>query len=151
VSLLENWVKTPLADAAGWALFHSLSEGAMIAAALLVVLAIVWSPRVRYWAACLALLAMVGAFAVTLICLLPQSGRGFGAASARAFPAWRVIAEFDSNGPAQRTLATVVPWLTPLWLAGVWLFYLAACGGTPRNLVRALRKGEASNSYRFAC
>jgi hypothetical protein len=129
VSLLETWVKTPLAEAAGWALFHSLWEGALIAAALLAALAVIRSSRARYRAACLALLAMVGGFAVTLICVLPERGTGFQSARIPTFPVWRVVTEFDGTGAAQRGLDTVVPWLTPLWLAGVWLFYLGHAAG----------------------
>jgi hypothetical protein len=108
VSLLEKWVDTPLAEAAGWALFHSLWEGALIAAALLVVLAMVRSSGARYWAACLALLAMVGGFAVTFICVLPERSIGLSTARMAAFPVWRVITEFGSTGPAQRGFDTVV-------------------------------------------
>ena len=129
MSLLESWVKTPLAEAAGWTLFHSLWEGALIAAALVVVLAIVRSPRTRYGAACLALAAMVGAFAVTLICVLPESGRSSRIATAQPFPMWRVVTDLSGSGPAQRGLDMLVPWLTPLWLAGVWLFYLGHAAG----------------------
>lgn len=129
MTLLETWVDTPLAKAAGWALFHSLWEGALIAAALLVVLAVIRSSRARYGAACVALLAMVGSFAVTLICVLPGHGTGFQTARAAAFPVWKVVTAFESAGPAQIDLDTVLPWLTPLWLAGVWLFYLGHAAG----------------------
>jgi hypothetical protein len=129
VSLLENWVKTPLAEALGWALFHSLWEGALIAAALIVALRFIRSSGARYWAACLALIVIVGGFAVTLFCVLPESGRSFGAARAPMFPTWRVVAEFGGHGPGQTALANVIPWLAPLWLLGVSLFYLRNAAG----------------------
>jgi len=129
VSLVESWVKTPLAEAAGWTLFHSLWEGALIAAALVAELAITRSSQARYGAACLALAAMVGTFAVTLICVLPDGGRSLRAASVPVFPIWKVIPEFDASGPSYSALATVIPWLTPLWLAAVWLFYLGNAAG----------------------
>ena len=38
--LLEAWVATPLAGAVGWALLHSLWEGAIVSAALAAVFAV---------------------------------------------------------------------------------------------------------------
>ena len=48
MSVLENWVNTPLASAVGWALFHSLWQGALVTAALVVPLRFIRSSNVRY-------------------------------------------------------------------------------------------------------
>jgi len=70
--LLETWVETPLASAAGWALLQSLWEGAIISAALAAALMVVRSPRARYAAACVAMLVMLGAFGITLMRAMPE-------------------------------------------------------------------------------
>jgi hypothetical protein len=66
---LEQFVEAPLAGTLGWALLHSVWEGAIISAALAAVLLVFRSPRVRYAAACSATLAMAGGFALTLTLL----------------------------------------------------------------------------------
>lgn len=106
-----------------------LWEGALIAAALIVTLRFIRSSGARYWAACLALLVIVGGFAVTFFCVLPGSGPSFGTARAPMFPTWRVVAEFGGHGRGQTALANVIPWLAPLWLAGASLFYLRNAAG----------------------
>ena len=72
MKLLETWVGTPLAGAVGWTLLHSLWEGAILAVALAAVLMATRSPRVRYAAACVAMLVMLGAFGVTFIRMMPE-------------------------------------------------------------------------------
>src|ERR1700734_3281670 len=56
---LEIWLQTPLAAAIGWALFHSLWQGATVAVVLAVTLAMTRSARARYTAACLAMCAIL--------------------------------------------------------------------------------------------
>jgi GWxTD domain-containing protein len=121
---MNSLINTPMADAVGWALFHSLWEGALIAAMLAATLAAFRSPRVRYGAACLALVVTLGAFLVTLVHVMPHQVQGLRAASAKAFPAWRVAADWHFSGSPRTGLAAIIPWLTPLWLAGVWIFCL---------------------------
>jgi len=128
MNFLESWVNTPLANAVGWALFHSLWEGAFIAAALVVLLRFVRSSNIRYWIACLALTAIVSAFAATLIYFLPASGRSLAVTQAPVFPVWRVVAELGA-GSGEAPLALAIPWLAPLWLTGVGLFYLRHTAG----------------------
>ena len=48
MNFLEALVGHPGAEAFGWALVHSLWEGAIIAAALLAVLLVTANPRIRY-------------------------------------------------------------------------------------------------------
>jgi len=119
---LESWVATPLAAAAGWALLHSLWEGAVIASALAAALLVLRSPRSRYAAACAALLAMLGAFGLTL---LRETPAGDGAVEIQTAPAfhWNVSTA-PAAGAWPADLAALVPWLAPFWIAGLWIFYL---------------------------
>ncbi len=130
--LLDLWVKTPLAEALGWTLFQSLWEGVLIAAALGVVLAAVRSPRIRYASGCGALLLMLAAFAATLIHLLPSAHGGAGTRGALPLPAWRYPGPTnagDSRPAWDAIVSVVVPWLAPLWMAGVCFFYLRYSAG----------------------
>jgi TonB family protein len=126
---LEAWVGTPLAAAVGWTLLHSLWEGAVISAALAAALLVIRSPRARYAAACLAMLLMLGAFGLTFIRLMPEGARGLRNATPPAFPAWTIRTGTDAAGPSHPGLAEVAPWLTPFWIAGVWIFYLKHMAG----------------------
>lgn len=74
MNALEGWIRTPLAEGLGWALFHFLWEGAAIAVALAGVLVVFRpaSPRARYALACSALLLMPVAFGVTLALSIPD-------------------------------------------------------------------------------
>jgi hypothetical protein len=77
--------------ALGWTLLHSLWEGVIIAAALAAILALVRSPRIRYVAACAGMLAMLAAFAITLIHVLPESNGGGNALVRTNLPPWREL------------------------------------------------------------
>lgn len=123
MSFLQGWVESPLAGAVGWTLLHSLWEGAIISAALAAALMAMRSPRARYAAACGAMLVMLGAFALTLMRMLPEGGQGLGTVRPPAFPAWKVPSDMTAS-PANPGLAALVPWLAPFWIAGVWIFYL---------------------------
>jgi GWxTD domain-containing protein len=129
--LLDFWIGTPAADALGWTLLHSLWQGAIIAAVLGALLAASRSPRIRYAAACAALLAMLAAFAVTLVHFLPETGGTVGA-PAKPLSLWRspAAAGVGDNRLALGAVASeLVPWLAPFWLAGVCLFYLRFAAG----------------------
>ena len=52
MTLLENWVHTPVAAALGWTLVHSLWEGALVALLLGAALLVLRSSRARYIAGC---------------------------------------------------------------------------------------------------
>jgi GWxTD domain-containing protein len=122
MNLLESWVRTPLAEALGWTLVHSVWEGLTIAAALVAALAIIPSPRSRYRAACVALCAMLCSFIATLIYMMPAVTEGARAVHPPVFPTWRVVADFGASGLSGAGMAALIPWLAPLWLAGVGLF-----------------------------
>jgi GWxTD domain-containing protein len=129
MSLLQTWVATPLAGAVGWTLLHSLWEGAIISAALAAALLVMRSPRARYGAACVAMLAMLGGFGLTLVRVMPEGVHGPRTIRAPAFPAWNVRTGMDTTSPKNPDLAAVVPWLAPFWITGVWIFYLGHVAG----------------------
>ena len=124
MSVLESLVATPMAGAVGWALLHSLWEGAIVSVALAFALRVMKSSRARYAAACMAMLAILGGFAVTLVRLAPGGMAGAQAAGWQAAPAWNGPAGMDSGGTLGPGLAAIVPWLAPFWIAGVCMFYL---------------------------
>ncbi len=113
-----------LDQAIGITLLHSLWEGAVIALALAVVLGLVRSSRVRYAAGLVAMLALLAGFGVTFYRLMPRH-RG-GPAVVRTLPT--AVSSSSGDGPAAsiRTwdAAELLPWLAPLWIAGVLLFQL---------------------------
>lgn len=125
MTILEIWVQGSMAKALGWTLVHSLWEGAAVALALALVMAITRSPRVRYWAACIAMLALLAGFGLTLSRMLPGDG---GAAPKAAVPPSAAVAPAD-DGPIGNlrtpwAFSDLLPWLAPVWMAGVVLFQL---------------------------
>ena len=151
MKLFEVVVRTPLSDAVGWTLFHSLWEGLVIAAAFAVLLALVRSPRIRYAAGCVALLAIVCSFVITLLHFWPGTNDGAKTLTGTGFAPWKEVG--GSNGSTERfpDLVTFIPWLAPLWLLGVCLFYLRSVAGW-LSLYRLRRRGvcPASDSWQRA-
>ncbi|HLM99144.1 MAG TPA: M56 family metallopeptidase [Bryobacteraceae bacterium] len=129
MKLLETLVGTPLAGAVGWTLLHSMWEGAIVSVALAAVLMATRSPRVRYAAACAAMLMMLGGFGVTFVRMLPEGAQNATAVKKPAFPGWNIDTSADGGNPSNTVLAEVVPWLAPFWIAGVWIFYLRHVAG----------------------
>jgi GWxTD domain-containing protein len=124
MTTLENLVQTPLATALGWTLFHSLWEGAAVALVLFVWLLLVQSARSRYIASCLAMLAIVTGFAVTLILLLPEKV-GIATTVIRGLPRPAPVGyDWLPEMSARLRVSDVLPWVTPFWIAGVVLFQL---------------------------
>lgn len=129
MKFLQAFVETPLAGAVGWTLLHSLWEGALASAVLATVLLTMRSSRLRYAAACMAMVLMLGAFGVTLVRMLPgqlDAGRTFGAPAPLASNT-RAVA--DAPGISDSMLAALAPWLAPLWMAGVLVFYVRHAAG----------------------
>jgi len=130
--LLESWVQTPLAQALGWTLFHSLWEGVLAAAALAAALCVIRSSRARYIAGCVALLAVLAGFGLTFARVAAQL-QSRHATTERARTK-RVPQGFEepadvAKNTAQLTLGGMLPWLAPFWIAGVLLFYLRNLAG----------------------
>jgi beta-lactamase regulating signal transducer with metallopeptidase domain len=126
--LVETFINTPLAGAVGWTLVHSLWEGAILSSTLAASLLGVRSARVRYAAACITMLVMLGAFGFTLVRMFPESTHS-PTFLAPAIPAGEFRAAGDSPWNWELALAAVVPWLTPFWIAGVLAFYLRQVAG----------------------
>jgi len=120
---LETFVESPWASAIGWTLLHSLWEGAFLAAALAVVMLATKSPRVRYTGACMALVGVIAAFAITLWQFAPHAGLYVRRVSVVPFPIWRQAAAEVSRSWSL-SLSNIAPWLAPCWMAGVLAFYL---------------------------
>jgi GWxTD domain-containing protein len=127
VTLVETWVQTPLAQAIGWTLFHSLWEGAVVALALAAAFCAIRSSRTRYALACLAMLTMLAGFGFTLARAMPQAQDHVATiANARGAPLPAGFEEpwLAAKSLAQRSAADFLPWLAPFWIAGVAIFHL---------------------------
>jgi GWxTD domain-containing protein len=119
---LENLVRTPLARALGWTLFHSLWEGAVVALILLGALCVIRSARLRYTAACVAALVILAGFASTLFCLLPGKAGALATIAGGMPPAARGEYGWLPEISARLRATDALPWLTPFWAVGVVLF-----------------------------
>jgi GWxTD domain-containing protein len=125
MTMFDVWVQGSSAKAVGWTLIHSLWEGAVVALALAIVLGVARSSRVRYWAACFAMIAMLGGFGATFYRVMP---RETGIAPKVLVPAAAVALAVD-DAPigitgARWEFSDLLPWLAPVWMAGVLLFQL---------------------------
>ena len=116
---LESFVETPIAGAIGWTLLHSRWQGAIVSVVFAAVLLAIRSPRVRYAAACAAMLVMLSGFGLTLLWLLREQVSGARNVHAPVL----YLANFspDSVGANRWTpsLAAIAPWLGPFWITGV--------------------------------
>ena len=138
--LMDLVAGTPVASALGWTLFHSLWEGLIVAAVFAALLVSIRSPRIRYVAGCAALLAILASFAVTLIHFLPTGNGGARTLIKAALLSWGERPEVNGSNSGLPNLAALVPWLAPLWLVGVSLFYLRCSAGW-LSLYRLRRRG----------
>jgi GWxTD domain-containing protein len=115
---------TALYEAIGWTLVHSLWEGAMVALVLAGALFASRSPGVRYWAACMAMLAMLAGFGYTFARAIPESTAEEGATTRTENRVWRGRQGPLADVPDKFRAADALPWLAPFWIAGVILFHL---------------------------
>ena len=129
MKLLETFVASPVAAALGWTILHSLWEGAILAALLAAVLLVTCSPRIRYAASLIALVAMAAAFVVTLIRLLPESAAAGVAREAYHAVPWNIPPDAAASSGLLPDLAMLAPWLVPFWMAGVLACYLRNVAG----------------------
>ncbi len=123
MNFLDMFVRTEWAKALGWSLIHSLWEGAAVALMLAMVLAVARSSRFRYAAGCAAMLALVVGFGVTLYRLAPREIGRTAALEKLAFPAPAAVEDRATDRSAWDA-SQFLPWLAPVWLAGVLLFQL---------------------------
>ena len=145
--LVQGWVETPVAAALGWTLLHSLWEGAILATVLAIVMLATRSPRIRYATACVALIALLVASGVTLVWVMPQGGE-LETRPRLTFPGWNLSAAPDTQAWRHTALDAAVPWLAPIWIAGVWLFYLRHAAGWIA-VSRMRRRGVCCASERW--
>jgi GWxTD domain-containing protein len=123
-----HWLETPAARALGWTLFHFLWEGIALAGLLALMLFVLRSARARYAAACVTLAAMLCAFAVTFLRVLPEQAAG---------PVHGALHLPPPPDPSSGSLAArgafqasdLLPWVVPVWLAGVLLLHLRTLAG----------------------
>jgi beta-lactamase regulating signal transducer with metallopeptidase domain len=124
MTLLEFWVHSESAKELGWTLLHSLWQGVAIALALAIVLGLTRSSRVRYAAACFAMLALLTGFGFTLYRLMPREVRHAAAVQPLPLPAHPSIDERPVVNAQSWDASAMLPWLAPIWIAGVVLFQL---------------------------
>ena len=124
MKLLDLVIRTQISEALGWTLIHSLWEGIIIAAALAALLVSVRSPRIRYVAGCVALLAMLASFAITLIHFLPERGSGAGTLIKMTLAPWSPLPDMSGSNSRFPGFGTLIPWLAPVWIVGVCISYL---------------------------
>ena len=148
MKLLETWVQSPLAGAVGWTVLHSLWQGAVIAALLGVALLATRSPRVRYAAACIAMLITLVACGLTFLHVMPEAAESYRVLKAPFPPGWIVHASTGGGAPSNPLLAAIAPWLAPLWIAGVWIFYVRHIAGW-MSVNRLRRRGVCSAPERW--
>ena len=129
MKLLDLVIGTQISEALGWTLIHSLWEGIIIAAALAALLVSVRSPRIRYVAGCVALLAMLASFAITLIHFLPERGSGAGTLIKMTLAPWSPLPDMSGSNSRFPGFGTLIPWLAPVWIVGVCIFYLRYAAG----------------------
>jgi GWxTD domain-containing protein len=135
MTVLQMLVHTSWANAFGWAIFHSLWQGAIAALIPAVTIWATRSPRVRYAAASLAMFAMFIGFCATFVLSMhtgPVSPVIVAAQIAQA-PSG-ITGHTRISVPAR--LSNALPWLTPFWIAGMFVFHLRSLAGwmTARRL-----------------
>src|SRR5580693_3126760 len=148
-NFLDTWVRTASTKAVGWTLLHSLWEGAAIALALAIVFGIARSSRVRYAAACVAMLGLLAGFAVTLYRLAPREINRPATIRPLPLPVAHSLDDRPiANHRAPWDASEVLPWLAPVWLAGVLLFQLR-CLISWTAAARLRRTGVCGASYEW--
>jgi GWxTD domain-containing protein len=126
--VIENLVRTPLAKALGWTLFHSLWEGTAVALALLIIFFVIRPARARYVSACIALAVIGLGFVFTLFLVFPGESV-VASTQIRVLPAVPSAGGGWITGVSERLRAEdMLPWLAPFWFAGVILFQLRSLG-----------------------
>jgi GWxTD domain-containing protein len=125
MNLLRALIDSPGATAVGWALVHSLWQGALVALALGAALRVAQSAQARYTASCAALVVLVAGFAFTLAREMPAPP-AHPAALAKPgkvphLPGGNVG---EADAPAPPDGIGYLPWLAPLWIVGVLGFQL---------------------------
>jgi GWxTD domain-containing protein len=143
---LESWIRHPLAAAIGHALAHSVWQAGIVALILAVVVGCARSSRIRYAAACVALLTILLAFVITFVFFTPaQPINGPRTTHSLPLPADLSSAEVIAESPWHVRLTKLLPWITPPWAFGVLIFNLRHLAGWLRAR-RMIRKGVCAAS-----
>jgi GWxTD domain-containing protein len=129
---------TALGTAIGWTILHSLWEGAFIAAALAAALLVIRAPRIRYIAACAALLAALFAFGFTLLYMIPNAPHAVHDIRPSLLTAANGGLVLSRPTPWSQRLDEIAPWLAQFWMLGVLVFYLRT--GAALLSIQSLRK-----------
>jgi GWxTD domain-containing protein len=129
MTVLRLLAENAAVKALGWTVLHLIWEGAAIALGLGAVLSVARSARVRYAAACGALVLALTGFAGTFLHLSggELAGRGALAALPDALRDGRL--PYPGTGMTPEGPMDLAAWAALLWLAGVVLFYVRAAGG----------------------
>jgi len=140
MSLFEAIVPLPVILPLGWALLHFLWQGAVIglllaAANLLLQRA---EARLRYAAACVALVLMLGAVVSTFVWMLPPSAPEVGPPRSLDLTFQTIAPSVVKAAPAisidspfrwKPWLDSHLTWLVSIWLTGVVILSLRIAGG----------------------
>ena len=139
-------METPWTLAVGWALLHSLWQGAAVALMLAALMAATRNSLIRYWSSCAALLLMLAVFGVTLNRLAPTIGGGTGLVKLPPVP--RVDLALPLSIGDAPSLDALLPWLSLLWIGGVSVFYLRHLAGWA-SVGRLRRRGVCAVSIEW--
>ncbi len=115
--------------AIGWAIVHSLWQGALAAVLMSAAMIVTRSARVRYSSGCALLLALATSFTCTLIHLLPDFGTSGITAWKPMLMPWRDVAGQVGRAEGFFDFDAFVRWLAPLWIVGVCAFYIRLGAG----------------------
>jgi len=118
MNLLDQFSSLSTAQALGWTLVHFIWQGGLIAAVLAAALALLRqrSANARYLTCCVGMAAMLAAPVVTLIIVI-RSRADVAVLPPELFPLLEA-----GTPPVWHRLTPVLPWLTLLWLTGVFVF-----------------------------
>jgi GWxTD domain-containing protein len=128
---IETWILSPLPTALAKTLLHSLWEAGLAALGLAACLRFIRSSRLRYAAACAALVATIVISAATFTFLKPAPFQGQPQRFlSLGWPLQSPDAPAGTVGDVPRsTFLRILPWITPVWLLGVLLSTLCRAAG----------------------
>ena len=147
MNAIQTLAAEPWVGRLGWALIHFLWQGGLIASVYAIARIGMIQPRVRYFLACGALLAMIAAPVATFVRDVPSGSVPYHAAHSRAQSSarseWSTAPIASSADPGRSSwLDSVMPWFVTAWFAGtvmLWLRFTAEC-----ILVTRIRSTSAS-------
>ena len=148
MSDVDLLVGSPVAEAIGWAVIHSVWEGALVSGALGATLLIARSSRVRYLAAAAALLSLFCAFCLTFFLCLPPNPLNSASSLPLILPVWKSLSDAPARQGWSLSLTSLAPWLAPFWLVGVFFFVFRNLTGWI-SVQRLRRRGACGVAERW--